>query len=53
MIVGIIALGRWIYFEAPTMGSVQISSALEALAPLSLYRIDHGEPSFMKRGGRA
>ena len=34
-------------------GSVQISSAGEALAPLSLYRVDHGEPSFMKRGGRA
>ena len=34
-------------------GSVQISSASEALAPLSLYRVDHGEPSFMKRGGRA
>ena len=34
-------------------GSIEISSAAAGLAPLPLYRIDHGEPSFMKRGGRA
>ena len=25
-------------------------AAAEALAPLSLHRLDHGEPAFMKRG---
>ncbi len=34
-------------------GSMHVSSAAEILAPLSLYRVDHGDPSFMKRGGRA
>lgn len=39
-------------FRGAGDGSVQVVSAAEALAPLSLYRLDHGEPAFMKRGGR-
>jgi len=30
-------------------GSVQVSSAVETLSPMPLYRLDHGEPAFMKR----
>lgn len=39
-------------FRSAGDGSVQVVSAAAALAPLSLYRLDHGEPAFMKRGGR-
>ena len=31
---------------------IEVSSVAEALAPLALYRSDHGDPPFMKRGGR-
>ena len=34
-------------------GQVQVTSAADVLAPLSLYRRDHGDPPFMKSGGRA
>ena len=33
-------------------GSMEVRSAAESLSPLPLYRVDHGDPSFMKRGGR-
>ena len=33
-------------------GSIEVRSAAESLSPLPLYRVDHGDPSFMKRGGR-
>ena len=33
-------------------GSMDVRSAAESLSPLPLYRVDHGDPSFMKRGGR-
>jgi hypothetical protein len=39
-------------FRIGSDGAVQVSSAAEALAPLSLYRLDHGDPAFMKRNGR-
>ncbi|MBL8069691.1 MAG: hypothetical protein JNM35_01215, partial [Nitrospira sp.] len=39
-------------FRSSGDGTVQVSSAAEALAPLSLYRLDHGDPAFMKRSGR-
>ena len=39
-------------FRGAGDGSVQVVSAAAALAPLSLYGLDHGEPAFMKRGGR-
>ena len=39
-------------FRIGSDGAVQVSSAAEALAPLSLYRLDHGDPTFMKRSGR-
>ncbi|HNI66439.1 MAG TPA: MBL fold metallo-hydrolase [Nitrospira sp.] len=32
--------------------SMEVRSAAESLSPLPLYRVDHGDPSFMKRGGR-
>ncbi|HVG01946.1 MAG TPA: hypothetical protein VM842_03605, partial [Nitrospira sp.] len=32
---------------------IEVSSIAEALGPLALYRSDHGDPPFMKRGGRA
>ena len=39
-------------FRSSGDGTVQVSSAAAALAPLSLYRLDHGDPAFMKRSGR-
>lgn len=39
-------------FRSVGDGSVQVLSAAEVLTPLPLYRVDHGDPSFMKRGGR-
>ncbi len=40
-------------FRFPDGGRVQISSLAEPLAPLSLYRLDHGDPPFLKQDGRA
>ncbi|HWF59165.1 MAG TPA: hypothetical protein VN666_02495 [Nitrospira sp.] len=31
-------------------GRIEVSSARETLAPMTLYRLDHGEPPFMKAG---
>lgn len=39
-------------FRSAGAGSVQVLSAADVLTPLPLYRVDHGDPSFMKRGGR-
>jgi hypothetical protein len=33
-------------------GAVEARSAGDALAPLTLYRLDHGDPPFMKASGR-
>lgn len=33
-------------------GPIEVRSSSEALAPLNLYRAAHGEPPFMKQGGR-
>ena len=33
-------------------GSMEVRSAAESLSPLPLYRVDRGDPSFMKQGGR-
>jgi hypothetical protein len=33
-------------------GRIEVRSSSEALAPLNLYRAAHGEPPFMKQGGR-
>jgi hypothetical protein len=35
-------------FRFPDGGGVQISSLAEALAPVSVYRLDHGDPPFLK-----
>ncbi len=35
-------------FRAAATGSAEVVSAADALAPLQLYRLDHGDPSFMK-----
>jgi hypothetical protein len=40
-------------YRATQEGAVEIISTGDALAPLSLYRLDHGDPSFMKSSGRA
>lgn len=37
-------------YRAMSGGMIEISSAREALAPLTLYRLDHGDPPFMKAG---
>ncbi len=34
-------------------GAVEVISTGDALAPLNLHRLDHGDPPFMKSGGRA
>jgi hypothetical protein len=34
-------------------GQAHVSSLANSLAPLSLYRLDHGNPPFLKQGGRA
>ena len=39
-------------FRFPDGGRVHISSLAEPLAPLSLYRLDHGDPPFLKQDGR-
>jgi hypothetical protein len=53
VIAGIIVLMPWIYFAVRQrrVGSGR-HRWLQALAPLSLYGLDHGEPTFMKRSGR-
>jgi len=39
-------------FRRDGTGAIQVSSALATLAPLPLYRLDHGDPPFMQRSGR-
>jgi len=39
-------------FRRTTDGLVESMKTGEALAPLSLYRLDHGDPPFMKAGSR-
>jgi hypothetical protein len=34
-------------------GGVDVVSTGDALFPLNLYRLDHGDPPFMKPAGRA
>ena len=38
-------------FRFATDGRPQVSRLGEAFAPLSLYRLDHGDPPFLRRGG--
>ncbi|HSA62312.1 MAG TPA: hypothetical protein VLE03_08740 [Nitrospiraceae bacterium] len=40
-------------YRATGGGRVEVVSTGDALTPLSLYRLDHGDPPFMKAGGRA
>ena len=40
-------------FGITDSGQPQVSRLADALAPLSLYRLDHGDPPFMKQVGRA
>jgi hypothetical protein len=35
-------------YRATSQGEIHVMSAAEALAPLNLYRLDHGDPPFMK-----
>lgn len=35
-------------YRATDQGEIQVMSAADALAPLNLYRSDHGDPPFMK-----
>ena len=35
-------------YRATSRGEIQVISSADALAPLSLYRLDHGDPPFMK-----
>jgi hypothetical protein len=35
-------------YRATSAGTIDVISAEESLAPLTLYRLDHGEPPFMK-----
>lgn len=39
-------------YRTTTEGRIERCSAAEALAPLTLYRLDHGEPAFMKSSTR-
>ncbi len=39
-------------YRVTPKGAVEIVSTGDALAPLSLYRLDHGNPFFMKSSGR-
>jgi hypothetical protein len=39
-------------FRRTTDGLVESMKTGEALTPLSLYRLDHGDPPFMKTGSR-
>ncbi len=40
-------------YRAGADGRIGIRSAADTLSPLALYRLDHGDPPFMKSGGRA
>jgi L-ascorbate metabolism protein UlaG (beta-lactamase superfamily) len=40
-------------FRSSDDGRVHVMSVAEHLSPLSLYRRDHGDPPFMRAGGRA
>lgn len=40
-------------YRATGGGRVEVVSTGDALTPLSLYRLDHGDPPFMKAGGCA
>lgn len=40
-------------YRATGGGCIDIVSTGDALTPLCLYRLDHGEPPFMKSGGQA
>jgi hypothetical protein len=35
-------------YRATDRGEIQVMSVADALAPLNLYRLDHGDPPFMK-----
>lgn len=39
-------------FRFPNGGAARVSSLADSLAPLSLYRLDHGDPPFLKQAGR-
>ena len=39
-------------YRTTTEGRIERCSAAETLAPLTLYRLDHGEPAFMKSSTR-
>lgn len=40
-------------YRANQDGRMEVVSSGESLTPLSLHRLDHGDPPFMKSGGRA
>ena len=40
-------------FRVVNDGRPQVSRLVEAFAPLSLYRLDHGDPPFLKQSGRS
>jgi len=40
-------------YRATGKGRVDVVSTGDALTPLSLYRLDHGDPPFLKSGGRS
>jgi hypothetical protein len=37
-------------YRAMSGGMIEVISAIEPLSPLTLYRLDHGDPPFMKAG---
>ena len=43
---------RWKCSATRGFGNIEIRSVIETLAPLNLYRAAHGDPPFMKQGGR-
>ncbi|MEK7300262.1 MAG: hypothetical protein AAB072_04115, partial [Nitrospirota bacterium] len=40
-------------YRANQDGRMEVVSSDESLTPLALHRLDHGDPPFMKAGGRA
>lgn len=40
-------------FRFSDSGRAHVNSLVDSLAPLSLYRLDHGDPPFLKAGGPA
>lgn len=40
-------------YRAKRTGRLDVIGTRDSLLPLNLYRLDHGEPPFMKSGGRA